>query len=397
MTYRLDTAIAGAPDAPPTPACRDSSGHPLEFIPFFRRFSRSILRDVLYTFIWNELFAVFFVMVALVFDPGATVLSTMLQYSLIANCIGYFIHFGFRFANRYFGAWVARQDFLSRSLYYSGVSVVGVFAGYWLSFTLLNWQVARQYMFQTPRGALSVLLLSLIISTVLAVVFVTRERQARAEADFQRERARSEAAEKQIRIAQLRLLEAQLEPHFLYNTLANVISLIDGKPETAKRMIERLIDYMRLQVPGGTDSGAESTLARQVDLLRAYLDLIVLRMGSRLSYRIDIPDELGHLELPPMFLQPLVENAIKHGLEPKVEGGMVRVSARRAGEDGLELEVADDGLGFRERRTPGPGGLGLANLRERLQTLYGDRARIVIEDAVPSGTRITLRLPLERR
>jgi LytS/YehU family sensor histidine kinase len=128
-------------------------------------------------------------------------------------------------------------------------------------------------------------------------------------------------------------------------------------------------------------------------LLRAYLDLIVLRMGSRLSYRVEVPVDLAALTLPPMLLQPLVENAIKHGLEPKVAGGSVTVAARRDGKQ-LRLTVADDGSGFPATRTEAARGLGLANLRERLASLYGDRAQMTIEDSRP-GTSVTLSLPID--
>src|SRR5262249_25609420 len=208
-------------------------------------------------------------------------------------------------------------------------SVIGVFAGYWLGLTLLNWRDARQWVF-SGQGAIPVLLLSLLISGILATIFLLRERQARAEAAFARERARVEATEHQVRLVQLQLLEAQIEPHFLYNTLANVISLVDTEPAAAKRMVERLIDYLR-RAASASANGA-STLGTQVELLRAYLDLIVLRMGSRLSYKVDVPGDLTPLTLPPMLLQPLVENAIKHGLEPKVAGGTVLVAARRDGQ-----------------------------------------------------------------
>jgi sensor histidine kinase YesM len=272
------------------------------------------------------------------------------------------------------------------------VVVFGVFAGYWVGFTLLDWRAARDSVF-SAQGAIVVLLLSLMISAILASIFFARERQAKAEAAFERERARVEAAERQAQAAQLKLLEAQIEPHFLYNTLANVISLIDADPPTAKRMVERFIDYLRRAAAAA--SGREATLGWQVELLRAYLDLIVLRMGSRLSYRIDVPAELAALPLPPMLLQPLVENAIKHGLEPKIAGGEVAISARRDGEV-LALAVTDNGLGFRTTRAEGANGLGLANLRERLATLYGADVRLTVEDNEPAGSRISIAIPLER-
>ncbi len=186
------------------------------------------------------------------------------------------------------------------------------------------------------------------------------------------------------------MLEAQIEPHFLYNTLANVISLVDADPAAAKRMVARLIDYLRYAAQaGGT---GEATVGRQIELLQAYLDLMALRTNARLSYRVEMAPDVAALPLPPMLLQPLVENAIKHGLEPKVAGGQVCVGARR--EDSLlMLTVADNGLGFRTTRGDGTGGLGLANLRARLESLYGARARMTIEDTQP-GTMVTLALPI---
>jgi LytS/YehU family sensor histidine kinase len=228
-----------------------------------------------------------------------------------------------------------------------------------------------------------------MISGILATVFHARERQAKAEADFQSERARVAAAERSTKVAELKLLQAQVEPHFLYNTLANVISLIDANPDLAKRMVERLIDYLRRAALAAT--AAEATLGGQIELLRAYLDLIVLRMGSRLGYKIDVPADLASLALPPMLLQPLVENAVKHGVEPATRAGEVTVTARRDG-DAVVLTVEDDGLGVSAVRPPGSTGLGLANLRERLATLYGPGAALRLQDRHP-GTTVTITVP----
>jgi two-component sensor histidine kinase len=370
--------------------CADRSGHPLEVIAFFRRFKPGVFRDLIYTLIWNSAFAAAFTVFFMLFEPEARVARVLWVNFVIANCIGYLIHGGFALANPLFGARIGQRGFALRTLYYAAVSLVGVFAGYWLAFKLLNWREAQESVF-AAKGAITILLLGLIISAILAAIFLARERQARAEAAFQRERARVEAAEHQFHLAQLKLLEAQIEPHFLYNTLANVISLVDADPGGAKRMLERLIDYLRRASAASTTAAA--TLGTQAELLRAYLDLIVLRMGRRLSYRIDVPEELASVPLPPMLLQPLAENAIKHGLEPKVAGGEVTVGARRDGAT-LVLTVQDDGDGFRATRPDGPGGLGLANLRARLATLYGERARLIIEDAHP-GTRASVELPME--
>lgn len=369
--------------------CAQRSGHPLELIAFFRRFRPSVWRNLVYTFIWNMGFVVVFSVLTLLFDPQVPLARVLWVNFVIANCIGYLIHGGFALGRPVLATWLGRQGFATRTAYFAGISILGVFGGYWLAFTLLHWNDARGYLF-SAQGATEVVVLSLLISAILVSIFLARERQALAEAAFQRERARVEAAEHQFHLAQFKLLEAQIEPHFLYNTLANVVSLIDADAVAAKQMVTRLIDYLREAARTGGE--AEATVGRQVELLRAYLDLMALRTNARLSYRVEMTPEVAALPLPPMLLQPLVENAIKHGLEPKVAAGEVCVSARR--ENGLlVLTVADNGLGFRTTRGEGTGGLGLANLRARLESLYGARARMTIEDAQP-GTRVTLALPI---
>jgi sensor histidine kinase YesM len=365
------------------------SGHPLEVIGFFRRIKPFRGRNTVFTLVWNTMFAALFSALWLIFEPHVNVARVLWINLVVANCIGFCIQGGFMLSRLFAGRWLQGASFAARAFYYSIVSIIGVFAGYALGSALLDWPQLWTSVFSL-QGATSLLLLSLIISATLAAIFFARERQAKAEAEFQRERARSEAAEKQTRVAQLQVLEAQIEPHFLYNTLANVISLIDTEPSIAKHMVERLIDYLRRAAVAA--DGADATLGRQVELLRAYLDLIVLRMGSRLSYRIDVPPELAALPLPPMLLQPVVENAIKHGLEPKIAGGEVSVTARRVG-DRLLLAVTDNGLGVRTTRAAGSTGLGLANLRARLSTMHGAHASLAIEDRDP-GTRVTIDLPM---
>ena len=384
------TPIDAAPEAKPE-SC-ERSGHPLEAIAFFRRFKPSVGRDLAYTFIWNTGFACAFTVVALLFEPEPRLARVLWINFLFANCIGYLIHLGFNLSHRLLGDSLHRLSFAKRTIYYSVVSIAGVFGGYWLGFTLLSLDTERQWIF-SAQGAITILLLSLMISGILATVFYARERQAKSEAVFQSERARVAAAERSSKVAELKLLQAQVEPHFLYNTLANVISLIDSDPPLAKRMVERLIDYLRRAAVAA--SGAPSTLGGQIELLRAYLDLIALRMGSRLAYRTEVPADLGTLALPPMLLQPLVENAIKHGIEPATRGGEVVVSANRDG-DRLLLTVADDGLGVSDVRPEGSTGLGLANLRERLASLYGTGAALTVRDRDP-GTTVTITLPISRR
>jgi hypothetical protein len=207
--------------------------------------------------------------------------------------------------------------------------------------------------------------------------FWTRERLAHSE------RAAAEA--------RLKLLQAQIEPHFLFNTLANLQALIGSDPARAQAMLGHLDAYLRATLASTrTDS---CTLAEEFALLRGYLEILAIRMGPRLAYALELPDALARARLPPMLLQPLVENAIKHGLEPKLDGGRLRVAASAAGGQ-LVLTVEDGGLGFGAASTAGTG-VGLLHVRERLAAVYGAAAAAEIGEPAGGGVRITLRLPLQ--
>jgi len=203
--------------------------------------------------------------------------------------------------------------------------------------------------------------------------------------------ARHRAAEMQRQAveAQLKMLQAQIEPHFLFNTLANLDALIQTDPKRARAMLGHFNDYLRATL--AATRRERSTLADEFVLLRGYLEVQAMRMGARLRFRLELPDALAQAELPPMLLQPLVENSLKHGLEPKVAGGEVRVSAREEG-DWLVLEVADTGLGEANGATGGTG-VGLANVRERLAAAY-DGANV--EAGVNSSGGYTVRLSIPR-
>jgi hypothetical protein len=189
--------------------------------------------------------------------------------------------------------------------------------------------------------------------------------------------------------ARLKLLETQLEPHMLFNTLANLRALIGVDPARAQVMLDHMIAYLR-----STLAASRSTthaLQLEFDRLRDYLELMAIRMGPRLAFDLQLPRELAELPVPTLLLQPIVENAIQHGLEPKVEGGTLTVSAR-ADAGALELDVIDTGVGLREG-THGTG-FGLQQVRERLATLYGAAAQLTLGPAQPEGTHVRIRLPL---
>jgi hypothetical protein len=267
-----------------------------------------------------------------------------------------------------------------RTVFFSGTPLLGVVIGWPLAVQMVGGDLVAWF---SSRSGLRIITASVLMA--LTITFVLHHWFAAKSRQFE--------AEKRAAEAQLRLLQAQMEPHFLFNTLANVLSLIDGDAARAKRMLEAFTDYLRSSL--GSLRRDDTTLAGELELAEAYLGLQQLRMDDRLRYTIAADTRARAAALPPLLLQPLVENAILHGLEPKVEGGQVNVRAQLDGK-ALVIEVQDDGLGpgspsvSSARRGHG---LALANLRERLRTRYGDAASLAIEPAHP-GTRATLRLPI---
>ena len=192
--------------------------------------------------------------------------------------------------------------------------------------------------------------------------------------------------------ARLKLLQAQIEPHFLFNTLANLQALIAVDPARAQDMLRHLDSYLRATLASTRHEW--DTVAEEFARLKGYLEILAIRMGERLAYELDMPPALAGAKLPPMLLQPLVENAIRHGLEPKVEGGHVRVSAREEDKQ-LVLVIEDTGLGFGSSQTTGTG-VGLAHVKERLAAVYGAAASMETGDNDGGGVKVTLRLPLQK-
>lgn len=190
--------------------------------------------------------------------------------------------------------------------------------------------------------------------------------------------------------ARLKLLEAQLEPHMLFNTLANLRALIGVDPARAQQMLDHMIAYLRATLNGSRV--ATHALQAEFDRLRDYLELMAIRMGPRLAFTLDLPAALAQHPVPTLLLQPLVENSIQHGLEPKVAGGRITVAAHAEGGQ-LVLEVADTGVGTADAPAAGKG-FGLTQIRERLATLYGDAASLEFSARAGEGARAVIRLPL---
>ncbi len=234
----------------------------------------------------------------------------------------------------------------------------------------------------------------LIVASAILKVSYKGTIQAEVKAAEATETAESEQLKRQVVEARMAAMQAQVEPHFLFNTLASIDHLIETDPPRASQMQKNLIALLRASMPSMRESTPTShNLGREMAVIRPYLEILKVRMEDRLQTSIQVPEGLLSAEFPSMMIQSLVENAIKHGLEPKAEGGQLAVSAEIV-HGKLAVTVADTGLGFGKAETAGTG-IGLANIRERLKLLYGDRASMVVADNAPSGTVVTLTVPYQ--
>jgi signal transduction histidine kinase len=229
----------------------------------------------------------------------------------------------------------------------------------------------------------------LIVTGIIVKVVLGSKRKAEVRAQAATATAAEEGLKRQLAEAQLKMMQAQVEPHFLFNTLASVDYLIETDPSRASTMQKNLIQYLRAALPQMREGS--TTLGKEVSLCRAYLEILKVRMEDRLQFAITVPQGLSSAQFPPMMLQSLVENAIKHGLEPKPEGGSLTLTAN-VSHGLLRVTVADTGLGFGIGTTPGTG-VGLDNVRERLAALYGGQAHLVVEANTPAGTIATIEVP----
>ena len=252
----------------------------------------------------------------------------------------------------------------------------------------------------TARGIIgdlaSALLVMLFAYLAAAKIVVRKVAQADAKVRTAVDAAEREAMERQLVQARLQVLQAQVEPHFLFNTLSAVDYLIETEPPRASRMQKALITYLRGALPQMRQES--STLGRELRLIRSYLELIKMRIEERLEVEIAVPEGLESADFPPMMLQSLVENSIKHGIEPKPDGGKVRVSAGVSNAQ-LWVEVSDTGVGvpdgeWLEGPTSGTG-IGLQNIRERLAVLYPGKSRLMLRSDPATGTTVRITVPYQ--
>jgi signal transduction histidine kinase len=237
------------------------------------------------------------------------------------------------------------------------------------------------------RGYVLVTFAAAIVGTLFALGALYRERDAQARAEALQFALERETLQRQAMDAQLHLLTAQIEPHFLLNTLANVQQLVESGSPRAVPVFRSLIAYLRVAMPQLHRPVA--TLGDEERLVRAYLELMLMRMPDRLAFTVDIEPALRDVPFPPMALLTLVENAIRHGIDPGCDAGRIDVGARREADGAIHLWVADTGVGISSEAGTGSG---LRNLRERLQVFFGPGAGFTLSEQAPHGVRADLRV-----
>jgi signal transduction histidine kinase len=368
------------------------AAHPLDMFALFRRWPASIGRNLVYTALWSSLIGValtaFF---ALMGARAPASIPKLLGLTLLtSNTIGFLIHGALAALRWAFPAAAARRSWAMRTCQVLLIECCAVL-GFTVPDALLRGADPLKALLRD--GALAPMLpMGLVITALTMAILATNERRMARENAAALQQQQIAEAGRLLAEARLRTLQAQIEPHFLYNTLANVVSLIGSEPDKARHMLERLIDFLRASL--SASRAEQATLGAELDLAAAYLDLLAVRMGARLRWRIEAPGDCRALPIAPMLIQPLVENAIMHGLEPKVDGGEIVVRAACAG-GVLRIEVGDDGMGLGAAPPRPGGGVGLSNLRERLRSLHGPGAQLQLLENQPRGVTSRLILPLD--
>lgn len=269
--------------------------------------------------------------------------------------------------------------------------VISVPLGSLLGIELACWLTGDRFFVASDlfNGKLfATLALPLVIGTVGTHYFYTRSLVAEQRARLKQADLARALDQQRLSEARLKMLQAQIEPHFLFNTLSNILNLIEENPATARTMLADLTRLLRRSLQRGRMDSL--SLAEEIADIRAYLDIQAHRMGPRLRCSFEVDPDLESVRIAPYLVQPLVENAIRHGLEPQIGGGELRLGARRQGET-LTIEVADTGRGLRADHPPG---VALANIRARLAAQYGERAELSLHPNSPCGVIARLRLPL---
>ncbi|NOX33625.1 MAG: hypothetical protein GXP56_07785 [Deltaproteobacteria bacterium] len=267
--------------------------------------------------------------------------------------------------------------------------IAGIFTGSFLSWGFLFFFRDIEFDYFLKHVVSYSVGFGFIFGVPVIYFFSSREKIIESEKQIREERIKRLTMEKEAAMTTLKLLQAQIEPHFLFNTLSNVISLFDTDVEKARAMLINLNEYLRVCLK--RTRREMITLSRELDLVRQYLEIFKIRMGKRLSYEINDHTDILDLPFPPLIIQPLVENSIKYGIEPKLDGGTIKIDCRIQ-ENSLEIVVADTGKGLDEDANKA--GIGINNVSMRLESIYGNKAGLILRQNHPTGIKAVIKVPV---
>jgi len=347
---------------------------------FYYPDTRTILANLLYTIVIGIFIAVFLTLTG-IFTTTVN-LKTFVVMLIISECYGISTCLIIMFS-----LWTFKPRRGVSAIFIILIGMVcGILIGHLMAASILQ-NVLPSFMWGWKEDFFKNIGLWFALVIAIGYFFYSMKHLKIRKEIIQQERIKRLSSEKEALEANLRLLQAQVEPHFLFNTLSNVLSLIDTDPNNGKSMLVDLIHYLRTSLSRTLPEA--TTLDQELNMIKAYLNIQKIRMGERLRFKIELPDALRQRPFPPMLLQPLVENAVKHGLEPKMEGGEIVIKA--AEEDNLiKIEVKDTGLGFSPSHKAG---VGIGNVKERLKLLYGGKGRLIVEENEPNGIKAIIEVP----
>ena len=347
-----------------------SSRIQLDIIPFYLQ--------LIYVLVFNAIIAFLVSLSPLGNYWNSFLISQCIGLSILGSCHVYKYFFTVKLSN----VWVPAALGIFIGLLFA-VTIDSIMTGIVLG--EVEKRVARHY-----DNLLGNMVIALFFCLIIMYFFISRSRIIEANNALQEEIIKNIDNEKRMVETQLRLLQAQIEPHFLFNTLSNIASLIDSNPESGKIMLNHLNNYLRSTLKRSRSS--HSTLGHEINIIRNYLEIFKIRMGDRLQYKINLPGKLSQVIFSPLLLQPLVENSIKHGLEPKKDGGEIVIEASNNTNGLLRIEITDSGIGFQNEPRRG---IGLDNVRERLKSIYDGKASLSVKENDKGGVTAVVKVPYE--
>ncbi len=267
--------------------------------------------------------------------------------------------------------------------------VTGIFSASLLSWGFLFLFHGKDFSYFLKDVFSYIFVFGILFGVPISYFFSSRQKIIESEKQIQKEKIKRLTMEKEAAMTTLRLLQAQIEPHFLFNTLSNVVSLFDIDIEKARLMLIDINEYLRISLERTRQEMI--TLAQELDLIRRYLEIFKIRMGDRLSYKINDQTNKSDLSFPPLIIQPLVENSIKYGIEPTVSGGTITIDCWIE-KNSLEIVITDTGKGLDE--DAGKAGIGINNVSQRLESIYGSTASLILKQNHPTGIKALIRVPL---